>query len=116
MKFSLATIYVKDMDRSIKFYTELLEIPLLGRRSMGPHGEMAFLGEEGNVNLELISTGQKVEYKGFSIGFQTENMDKAIKMLSENGYEIEKELNPAPSIRLCFFKGPDGEEIELLGK
>lgn len=114
MKFSLATIYVKDMDKSLYFYNELLQLPLIGRHKMGPNAELAFLGIEGDANLELIANGKDNEYKGFSIGFTVENLDETLKLLEENGHPLIKEINPSPDMRLCFVNGPDGEEVELM--
>lgn len=114
MKFALTTLYVNDMKKSLKFYNEILGIPIIRHQTMGTNSEMAFLGIDGDVNLELITSDENIEYKGFSIGFNVDNLSEIKATLVENGYNIKHEMSPNPSLTLCFFTGPNGEEIELL--
>ena len=115
MKFALTTLYVKDMEKSLFFYHELLGMPVLRRLSMGPGREMVFLGTTGDVNLELIASDATVTYAGFSIGFDVDDLVAAKERLAANGYVIKREINPAPTVTLAFFNGPNGEEVELMG-
>ncbi len=116
MKFALTTLYVKDMEKSLLFYHELLGMPVLRRLSMGPGREIAFLGTLGDVNLELIASDAAVSYAGFSIGFDVDDLAAAKKKLAANGYALKREIKPAPAVTLAFFDGPNGEEIELMGR
>jgi lactoylglutathione lyase len=114
MKFSLVTLYVKDMEKSLTFYNRLLEMPIVGRHAIGQGKELVFLGTDGNVQLELIPADTEVVYSGFSIGFEAADLTGIKERLAANGYMIKREFSPAPTTTLCFLDGPNGEEIELI--
>lgn len=116
MKFSLVTLYVNDMEKSLKFYSELLEMAIIHRQPAGPGKELIFLGIDGNVNLELIPSDTEVSYSGFSIGFDVEDLLIVKERLESNGYKIKREMSPSPVLTLCFFDGPNGEEVELVAR
>ncbi|MFT4145810.1 MAG: VOC family protein [Mobilitalea sp.] len=113
MKFSLATLYVKDMEKSLEFYNTLIGLPIVRRQVIGEGNELVFLGA-GDTLLELIPTDGNVQYAGFSIGFEVEDLLAAKEQLENNGYKIKREMSPNPSLTLCFLDGPNGEEVELL--
>lgn len=112
MKFALATLYVTDMPKSLVFYNQLLEIPILGNHE----NKMVFLGLEGHPGLELIATDTPTPHSGFSIGFEVPNMDAITARLAQNGYPIKRQFSPDGTTKLCFLDGPDGEEVELIQK
>ncbi len=113
MKFQLVTLYVKDMNKALEFYNGLLDLPILKRQKMGDK-ELVFLGNVGNVNLELIETTEEIKYKGFSIGFEVNDIETLRDDLKQNGYLIKSEIKPNPYLTLYFLDGPNGEEIELI--
>lgn len=114
MKFALATVYVMDMEKSLAFYNELLGIPIISRQPFGPGKELVFLGIDGQANLELIPAEGKVIYSGFSIGFEVEDLKAVKEKLSQSGYAFKREASPQEGLTLCFFEGPNGEEVELI--
>lgn len=113
-RFSLVTLHVNDMEKSLKFYTELLEMPIVRRLPYSGGREIVFLGVEGQPILELIPSDGFTTYAGISIGFEVEDLQAAKQRLAENGYVVAREFSPNPSLTLCFFDGPNGEEVELL--
>jgi lactoylglutathione lyase len=116
MRFALATLYVKNMKKSLVFYNAILEIPVIRRQPIGPDKELVFLGVEGEANLELIPTDENMSYSGFSIGFDVDNLPAMKERLAANGYVVKREFSPDPSTVLCFLNGPDGEEVELIAR
>lgn len=114
MKFALATLYVKDMEKSLEFYNTILEIPIIRRQPVGPNKELVFMGVDGQANLELIPSDSAVTYSGFSVGFEVDSLSDIKKRLAANGYMIEQEFSPAPTTTLCFLSGPNGEKVELI--
>lgn len=114
MKFSLVTLHVNDMEKTLAFYNKLLEIPIVRRQPMGPGKELVFMGVNGEPNLEIIPSDTEVVYSGFSIGFDVENLAAIKERLAANGYMIKREMSPGPSFILCFLDGPNGEEVELV--
>lgn len=119
MDFSLVTIYIRDMDVSIRFYHELLGMEVRTRHAIGAGGEMAILGKEGCPNLELLCIADRTDYAyaGFSIGFSVANLEETMLQLEKQGFPMLRgPISPAPHIRLAFFRDPDGVEIELIEK
>lgn len=114
MKLSCFTLYTKDMDKSMAFYTGILGLSIVRRLPTGDGKELVFLGTEGGPTLELVPAEQGISYAGFSIGFEVEQLTETKKHLEENGYPIKREFRPNPSTTLCFFDGPNGEEVELI--
>lgn len=115
MKFTFATLHITNMDKSIGFYNGLLGLEVL-RRTKTNDGELAFLGVEGQPNLELVFSPRNVgDMAGFSIGIEVESLEEATQMMEENGYPLKSgPISPAPGVTFSFFTGPDGEEIELI--
>lgn len=114
MKFALVTLHVHNMEQSLGFYNVLLEMPIVRRQSIGDKKELIFLGTNGDVNLELIPSDERISYSGFSIGFEVENLSMVKERLEKNGYVIKREITPNDSTTLCFIDGPNGEEVELI--
>ncbi len=116
MKFSLTTLHVQDMQKALYFYHTLLEMPIVRRQPIGPDKELIFLGVEGEPNLELVPAEEGVQYSGFSVGFDVEDLAATKEKLAANGYPVKREMKAGPVLTLCFLQGPGGEEVELLGR
>ncbi|MDR2940934.1 MAG: VOC family protein [Clostridiales bacterium] len=114
MKFALVTLHVKDMQKSITFYNNLLEIPIVRRQPAGPDSEMVFFGKADEAQLELVPSDTNISYSGFSIGFEVDSLATIKERLASNGYNIKNEFSPVPTTTLCFLDGPNGEEVELI--
>jgi lactoylglutathione lyase len=114
-------IQVKDMQTSIKFYTEVLGMNLLGTLDH-PNGviKLAFLGFEGasETQIELIegyNSNLPEEGKVHHIALTVEGIESEIERLrSLNVSFIDQEITTLSNgSRYFFFHGPDGEWIEL---
>lgn len=115
-------IMVKDMDRSVQFYSEVLGMQLKGRERLGDGAELAFLGYPGtdNILLELISRWRDdLPAKGNvdHIAFTVTDIDAEVERLKSLGVEmIDNQAKNAPicgGVKIAFFYGPDGERLEL---
>ena len=112
MKFIHVILYVRDIEKSLSFYHDLLGLPIV-RRSPGPDGPV-FLGDEGNPLIELIGGKQEPVFSGFSLGFAVDSLDETSKKMEAAGYKkIRGPISPNPSISFSFFPDPDGAEIQL---
>ena len=120
MKMLHTSINVKDMDRTINFYTDKLGMKLESRREIKQNNaEIAFLSIEGsNHNIELTWWKDKTEYvEGDQldhIAFSIENMDQFIARMKEEGVEIAKEPYVLGTSRIAFIKDPNGIWIEMI--
>ena len=124
MKFLHSMIRVKDIEKSLKFYTELFNMKLVEERRLDDC-TLYFLNDESNtVQIELTYNDEtpKDGYKnGNAFGhfaFQCESLEKFGEKLHSMGYEYLYEpfdLNGKGSM-IAFVSDPDGNEIELIEK
>ena len=110
----ILALHVKDMEKSLAFYSTLLGLSVLRRHSPGEGREMVFLGEDGKPRLELILTGEGATYAGFSIGFPVDDLAGIKERLARHGYPVTREVVAGPDTTLCFLEGPNGEQVELI--
>tara|TARA_Y100001933_G_C18846603_1_gene499921 strand:- start:97 stop:474 length:378 start_codon:yes stop_codon:yes gene_type:complete len=117
MKNLWTTIHVKDMDASVKFYTEILDLTVDKRYSPAQGMEIAFLGS-GETKFELIRTPES-EHVSFtnhvSTGFSVESVDAYIEYLEGKGIEIvEGPFAPNPYVKFFYILDPNGYRIQLV--
>jgi len=124
MKMLHTMIRVEDLDRSIKFYQDVLHMRLLKRKDY-PHGEftLAFMGyqeiDEGPT-LELTFNWDKRKYElGTGYGHIALSVTDIYKMCDEvtkAGFKVTREPGPmkGSSSILAFIEDPDGYKIELI--
>ncbi len=115
---------VGNLERSIKFYTEILGMELLRQKDY-PDGRFtnAFLGygdEKYNTALELTYNWDTDSYdlgKGFGhLAIEVADVYQAAEKIRAQGGNIIREPGPmnAGTTLLAFVADPDGYEIELL--
>ena len=126
MRMLHTMIRVGDLDRSIKFYTEVLGMKLLRRKDY-PDGEftLAFIGygdEASNTVIELTYNWGKDSYDlgtGFGhIALEVDDVYQATESIRKLGGKILRDAGPmnAGTTIISFVQDPDGYQIELIGK
>lgn len=117
MKFIFATIHVKDLENSIRFYETVIGLRLVRRFPGGPQTEIAFLAD-GPAELELIcDKGAKLPacQGGPSLGFSVENLDMAMEDMKRQDVAIVSgPFQPNPATRFFFIQDPDGISLEII--
>ena len=117
--FHHVAIRVHDFDASVKFYTEVLGFT--ERVRWGEGNGRGILLDTGDGNyLEIFAggaPGPKPEGAFLHLALRTDNVDAAVEVARAAGMEVTVEpkdvsLGTVPA-RIAFFKGPDGEIIEL---
>lgn len=115
---------VRDLDASLKFYTELLGMTLIKKLDF-PEGEftLAFVGygpEEENTVIELTYNYDGGPYEiGTAYGhiaLETSDIYATAETLRAGGAEITREPGPMKhgKTHIAFLKDPDGYMIELV--
>ena len=115
-----------DLDRSIKFYTEVLGMKLL-RQKKYPDGKftLAFLGygdKSENTVIELTYNWGVDRYEtgtGFGhIALEVDDVYEATDEIRKRGGKILRDAGPmnAGTTIIAFVEDPDGYQIELIGK
>ncbi|HBA60895.1 MAG TPA: glyoxalase [Elusimicrobia bacterium] len=117
MKFCWCTIGVKDLEKSIKFYKEILGLPVCKRFSAGPKMEICFMGE-GETKVELVCGSDykaKNDAKAVSLGFEVKSVEETIAFIKEKGLKVDDgPYQPNPHIKFFYIKDPDGISIRLV--
>lgn len=120
MKMSFVTITVKNMEESIKFYTEVIRLNVLKSFSPQSGTNITFLkGDDGGM-VELIEYGDNSQAQEksrtiVSIGMSVKNLDKEMKNLEEMNVPIIRgPINVPSGERFLFVEDPNGVEIELI--
>jgi len=113
MKVKYATIIVKDMDESIKFYTEVMGFEIDSQHNPYPGLTITLLKGEGDAMIELIKNTEN-EIGLFSVGMEVEDINTTVKELKSKGAKITKEPMPITIGTLVFLEDPNGATIVLI--
>lgn len=117
MIWTLTTLEVANLEKSLQFYCEALGMPLIERFSAGPGTEIAMLGEKEAVHLELLcksgAARESMRRQGFSIGFEVPD---AAGLAARLDGDFIGPIAPNPSLRFYFVRDPDGYQIQLIEK
>ncbi len=124
MKFLHSMIRVKDIDASLKFYTELLNMKINKKKRLDDC-ELYFLDDEEGVSQIELTYNDETPKEGYVNGnafghfaFSVKSLDEFTQKLEKLGYSYLYEpfdLN-GKGTKIAFVKDPDGNEIELIEK
>ncbi len=117
MKFCWSTLYVRDMEESLRFYTEIAGLPISRRFQAGPGMEIVFLGD-GETKVELIcdAAHEAAPVGGdISWGFTVESLDDMLTLVKEKGIPVHSgPFSPNPHTRFFFVLDPNGLKIQFV--
>jgi len=105
---------VTDYARARQFYTEVLELPVVGQI---PGKEIEFLGI-GGTTIELMGGADpeslaKPQAGLIHLAFEVEDVDATYRELRDRGVTFTVEPKSVGDLRVAFFVDPDGNELEL---
>jgi len=113
-------VMVKNMDESIRFYTETIGMRLDRRVPLNESLELAFLTFPGQENIEVELIGRfdgTLTENGIvnHIAFTVDDIEGEIARLKAAGVTmIDNEPRTIlHGIKIAFFYGPNGEKLEL---
>jgi lactoylglutathione lyase len=126
MRILHTMLRVGDLNRSIDFYTRILQMKLL-RQKDHPQGKftLAFIGygeESDSTVIELTYNWGVESYdpgNGYGhIAIEVDDVYKATASIRANGGKIIRDAGPmnAGTTIIAFVEDPDGYPIELIGK
>ncbi|MCA6063829.1 lactoylglutathione lyase [Thalassolituus marinus] len=126
MRLLHTMLRVGDMDRSIRFYTQVMGMKLLRKHDNEEYRyTLAFIGyqdeNEGTV-LELTYNWGVSEYELGSayghIAIEVDDAAAACETIRQNGGKVVREAGPVKggTTVIAFVEDPDGYKIELIEK
>ncbi|MBK5200275.1 MAG: VOC family protein [Spirochaetaceae bacterium] len=112
-------VETKDMDKAIKFYTEILGLKLKFRKDLESK-EIAFI-DAGNTIIELFKEDDKLNKKHIDgvvnhFAFKVVDINAVVANCREKGVKVTSEVSEIVldgDIRYAFIEGPENERIEL---
>lgn len=126
MRLLHTMLRVGDLQKSIDFYTDILEMSLLRQSENSEYKyTLAFLGygdESDATVLELTYNWETSEYDLGSayghIAIETEDIYATCEKIKAMGGEVTREAGPVKggTTVIAFVKDPDGYMIELINK
>ena len=111
---------VSDLDETIRFYTAVLGLEVVQRKTSPRGSQLAFLKVPNSDELiELTSfppSGPvKVQEDLVHLAFQVDNLDATMASLTAMGVKItDGPTKTSSGSRFIFIDAPDGYEIELI--
>lgn len=118
MDFLFNTIVVSDLERSSKFYKDIIGLKLKRRFKTDQGVEIIFLEDSKGSSLELIKYGSNQDIdknikSKVKIGFAVDDLDQTIKDLKDKGIEIVEGPVEIQNGRFVDIKDPNGVLIGL---
>ena len=124
MKFLHTMIRVKDIDASLRFYTEVLDMVLDHKKRLDDCW-LYFLNDKDNTCQIELTFNDETPSEGYEIGsgfghfaFAVDSLGDFTEKIHRLGYEYLYEpfdLN-GKGTKIAFIQDPDGYEIELIEK
>ena len=111
---------VSDLDETVRFYTAVLGLEVIERKTSPRGSQLAFLKVPNSDELiELTSfppSGPvQVQADLIHLAFQVDGLDRTIASLNEQGVTItDGPTQTSSGSRFIFIDAPDGYEIELI--
>ena len=117
MKFCWCTIKVKDMEKSLEFYREIVGLDVDRRFEAGPGMEIVFLGD-GETKVELIHDEKAGEInvgQDISLGFEVDSIDEMMEFVKKKEVGIHSgPFQPSPDTKFFFVLDPNGLRIQFV--
>ena len=118
MKLLWTTLYVKNLDDAIAFYTDLAGLQLQRRFPAGPGIEIAFMGNgtDNETLVELLADSSKttVQFGEFiSIGFAVDSVDAMLHKISSAGIPVHGGPVETPAMKYFTVKDPNGLNVQF---
>ena len=123
MKFLHTMIRVKNLQKSLDFYQNLLNMTFVKKKRLDDC-ELYFLEDEENTAQIELTFNDDTPENGYTNGnafghfaFSVDSLDEFTKKMNELGYEyLWEPFEIFTGTKIAFVKDPDGNEIELIEK
>lgn len=122
MKFLHVMIRVKDIKKSLKFYTELFDMNLVDEKRLSDCTLYFLSDQDGQTQIEL-TYNDETPVGGYEVGtgfghfaFEVDSIEAFTPKMQGMGYKYLYEPYKLSAIgsTIAFLKDPDGYEVEII--
>lgn len=118
MKFLWTAVYVKNLDESVAFYSDLPGLKVMNRFQAGPQVEIAFMGNgtENETMIELLEdkSSRSVDFtECVSVGFEVDSVEAMLEAVKSRNIPVHGEPMETPASVFFFIKDPNGFNVQF---
>ena len=118
MRLAHTMIRVRDLERTIEFYTGFLGLQEVRRKCIGDEATLVFLTDaKGSYHIELTHNHDDRDYQlGDQFGhlaFHVDDLEPVVAEVERRGWCFRRS-KPEASSNYIFVRDPDGYDIEIL--
>ncbi len=117
LTFNHAMIYVKEVDRGLRFYRDLLGFKLIEDfryEGTAVYARLRAPGGDGTIALHQAGPAVSVSSEGVRLYFEVRDLDSFCRRLQKKGFYITQLPRMMPwGWRHAYLNDPDGHEISL---
>ena len=117
LTFNHAVIYVKDVERGLRFYRDMMGFKLIEDfryEGTAVYARLRAPGGDGTIALHQAGPGVSVASDGVRLYFEVGELDDFCRKLQQKGFYITQLPRMMPwGWRHAYLNDPDGHEISL---
>jgi catechol 2,3-dioxygenase-like lactoylglutathione lyase family enzyme len=117
LTFNHAMIYVKDVDRALRFYHDLMGFKLIEDfryEGSSVYARLRAPGGDGTIALHLAGPGVPLASDGVRLYFEIRDLEGFCRKLQQKGFYMTQMPRMMPwGWRHAYLNDPDGHEISL---
>jgi lactoylglutathione lyase len=117
LTFNHAMVYVKDVERALGFYRDLLGFKLIEdfrHENKSVYARLRAPGGEGTIALHQAGPDASVSSDGVRLYFEIQNLDDFCHRLQQKRFQMTQMPRMMPwGWRHAYLNDPDGHEISL---
>jgi len=117
LTFNHAMIYAKDVERSLRFYVDMMGFKLIEDfryEGIPVYARLRAPGGDGTIALHQAGPGVSVASDGVRLYFEIHDVDGFCRKLQQKGFYIPQAPRMMPwGWRHAYLNDPDGHEISL---
>ena len=117
LTFNHAMIYVKDVERAMRFYLDMMGFKLIEDfryEGIPVYARLKAPGGDGTIALHQAGPGVSVASDGVRLYFEIRDVDGFCRKLQQKGFYIPQAPRMMPwGWRHAYLNDPDGHEISL---
>jgi catechol 2,3-dioxygenase-like lactoylglutathione lyase family enzyme len=117
LTFNHAMIYVKDVERGVRFYRDMMGFKLIEDfryEGTSVYARLRAPGGDGTIALHMAGPGVPMASDGVRLYFEIRDLDGFCRKLQQKGFYITQMPRMMPwGWRHAYLNDPDGHEISL---